>query len=308
MPNMNNYELLFIFRLNSSITVETFESPFSCENGLDLVIGFDVIVDCSDNVNTRYLVNDACVLMKKPLVSGSAVRLEGHLTIFNLDSDTPCYRCLFPEPPPLETVSNCSDSGVLGVVPGIIGCLQALEVQKILMGKKTHEEILSRRMLFFNGLTCTFRNVNLRSKLDDCRICGKHPTILTLKDTIIDYYQCINKNSQLKSSSTEIIPLENRVSAQKYKKIMDNDDDVDSINVVCDNAGIITQKDYKNQNRRHILLDVRPEIQYQICNLPGSLSISVRKKLPEFICIVYFFLSEDSSSSCSSKIFSIFFF
>ena len=122
-----------ILQLNSNCKVEIFDLLLTSENITDIVKGFDIIVDATDNVATRYLLNDACVFHSKPLVSGSAIRMEGQLTILNYN-DGPCYRCLFPIPPPPETVTNCSDGGVLGVVPGLVGCIQALEVLKIASG------------------------------------------------------------------------------------------------------------------------------------------------------------------------------
>ena len=220
--------------LNSTIKVEIFNEPFNEKNGLELVKNFDVVIDASDNVTTRYLVNDACILSKKPLVSASSVRVEGQLTVYGFGKG-PCYRCLFPEPPPAETVTNCSDGGVLGVIPGIMGCLQALEVQKILM-KKSEEEILSSRMLLFNGTKCTFRNVKLRSKLSKCKLCGDNPTI---KDLIPYNISCENPVNNLSEK--------NRISVEEYKKILESKED-------------------------HILIDVRVPVQYDICKLPNAQS------------------------------------
>ncbi|KAJ1948120.1 Molybdenum cofactor synthesis protein 3, partial [Linderina macrospora] len=116
-------------RLNSSCKVSVYDILLDSANALDIMRGYDVVVDATDNAATRYLINDACVMLTIPLVSGSAVRLDGQLTVYNYNGG-PCYRCLFPTPPPVETLSNCSETGVLGVVPGIIGCLQAMEAVK----------------------------------------------------------------------------------------------------------------------------------------------------------------------------------
>lgn len=121
-------------RLNSTVECIPYHLQLSPENALQLIQQYDIVADCSDNVPTRYLVNDACVLSGKPLVSASALRMEGQLTVYNYCGG-PCYRCLYPVPPPPETVTNCSDGGVLGVVPGIMGCFQALEVLKIASGQ-----------------------------------------------------------------------------------------------------------------------------------------------------------------------------
>jgi adenylyltransferase and sulfurtransferase len=216
--------------LNSSIQVETYQTPFNEKNGMELVKKYDVVIDASDNVTTRYLVNDACILSGKPLVSASAVRVEGQMTVYGHNGG-PCYRCLFPEPPPPETVTNCSDGGVLGVVPGVMGCLQALEAQKILMGKS---DVLSSRMLLFNGSTCTFKNAKLRSKVSRCKLCGDNPTI---KELIPYTISCETKKNELSEN--------NRISVEDYKKLMDS-------------------------KEPHLLIDVRVPVQYDICSLPGA--------------------------------------
>eukprot|EP00117_Sycon_ciliatum_P034341 scpid92737/ scgid4480/ Adenylyltransferase and sulfurtransferase MOCS3; Molybdenum cofactor synthesis protein 3; Molybdopterin-synthase adenylyltransferase; Adenylyltransferase MOCS3; Sulfur carrier protein MOCS2A adenylyltransferase; Molybdopterin-synthase sulfurtransferase; Sulfur carrier protein MOCS2A sulfurtransferase; Sulfurtransferase MOCS3 len=119
-----------LFRINSHVQCRRHHVALNSFNAMDIVSQYDIVVDASDNVATRYLVNDACVLLNKPLVSGSALRFEGQLTVYHYE-DGPCYRCLFPRPPPPETVTNCSDGGVVGMVPGVIGVLQAIEVVKI---------------------------------------------------------------------------------------------------------------------------------------------------------------------------------
>lgn len=124
-----------ISRMNSTVQCVPYHLQLSRENAIQLIQQYDIVADCSDNVPTRYLVNDACVLTSRPLVSASALRMEGQLTVYNYRGG-PCYRCLYPIPPPPETVTNCSDGGVLGVVPGIMGCLQALEVLKIASGQE----------------------------------------------------------------------------------------------------------------------------------------------------------------------------
>lgn len=121
-------------QLNSATRFDVLSERLTGENALRLTADYDVVIDASDNAPTRYLLNDACVLNRKPLVSGAALKFDGQLTVFNLDAASPCYRCLYPQPPPPHAVTNCSDGGVLGVVPGIVGSLQALEAIKILTG------------------------------------------------------------------------------------------------------------------------------------------------------------------------------
>jgi molybdopterin/thiamine biosynthesis adenylyltransferase len=135
---------------------------------------WDLVMDGSDNAATRYLINDACVLFKKPLVSGSALQWEGQITVLNY-LDGPCYRCLYPKPPPAHAVTNCSDGGVVGMVPGVIGQLQAIEIVKLILGVPK-EQTLWRRMIFFDGLAMKFRNVTLREKNPVCQACGESPS------------------------------------------------------------------------------------------------------------------------------------
>lgn len=123
-------------KLNSNVTFESINLKLTNKNCVDIVKDYDIVIDASDNAPTRYLVNDACVVNGKTLVSGSALKWDGQLTIYNYQNETACYRCLYPNPPPAGTVTNCSDGGVLGVVPGIIGSIQALETIKILAGLK----------------------------------------------------------------------------------------------------------------------------------------------------------------------------
>uniref|UniRef100_A0A8D0EKL1 Molybdenum cofactor synthesis 3 n=1 Tax=Strix occidentalis caurina TaxID=311401 RepID=A0A8D0EKL1_STROC len=164
--------------LNSTVQYVPYCGALSPRTALELVRQYDVIADCSDNVPTRYLVNDACVLAGKPLVSGSALRLEGQLVVYNYQGG-PCYRCLFPKPPPPETVTNCADGGVLGVVPGIMGCIQALEVLKIASGMGSS---FSQFMLMFDAHEGRFRNIKLRPKKPDCAVCGDNPSVTCLQD------------------------------------------------------------------------------------------------------------------------------
>lgn len=123
----------FNFRINSKCRVISFETAITSSNAIEIIKDFDMVVDASDNVATRYLLNDVCVLLEKPLISGSALRFEGQITTYNWNGG-PCYRCLFPVPPPPETVTNCNDGGVLGPIVGTIGSLQALEVIKCILG------------------------------------------------------------------------------------------------------------------------------------------------------------------------------
>lgn len=163
-------------QINSSLKIDTFNLLLTHENIMDIVKQYDVVLDCTDNVITRYLINDACVLCQKPLVSASVIRFEGQLTVWNyIEKDGPCYRCLYPQAPPPETVSTCSDVGVLGPVCGTLGSLQALEAIKILTKVG---DVLSNRMLLVDGLSMSFRTIKLRNRQSTCAVCGTNPSII----------------------------------------------------------------------------------------------------------------------------------
>src|ERR671926_322812 len=163
--------------INPNVNVEGFEEPLSSENALDIFEDFDIIVDGTDNFPTRYLVNDACVLSGKPNVYGSIFRFEGQASVFWAEKGA-CYRCLYPEPPPPGLVPSCAEGGVLGVLPGIVGTIQANEVLKVILGGG---EPLINRLLLFDAWRMRFRELKLR-KDPDCPVCGPHATIKELID------------------------------------------------------------------------------------------------------------------------------
>jgi molybdopterin/thiamine biosynthesis adenylyltransferase/rhodanese-related sulfurtransferase len=163
--------------LNPHVQVETFAVRLTSANALDIVGGFDVVVDGSDNFPTRYLVNDACVLLGKPNVYGSIFRFDGQASVFDARVG-PCYRCLFSDPPPPDLVPSCAEGGVLGVLPGIIGSLQALETIKLIVGVG---ETLVGRLLLFDARKLQFRELAL-TKDPECPVCGTHPTVTALID------------------------------------------------------------------------------------------------------------------------------
>src|SRR6266513_3130916 len=166
--------------INPEIAIETHETAINSENALSIFRTYDVIVDGTDNFPTRYLVNDACVLTGKPNVYGSIFRFDGQASVFYA-REGPCYRCLFPEPPPPGLVPSCAEGGVLGVLPGTIGTIQATEAIKLILGIG---EPLIGRLLLYDALAMRFREVKLR-KNPECPICGEHRTITKL----IDYHQ-----------------------------------------------------------------------------------------------------------------------
>ena len=162
--------------INPDVNIVAFNEPLSSENAERILGQFDIVVNGSDNFPTRYLVNDACYFLKKPLVDGSIFRFEGQATVYQPGSG--CYRCVFPEPPPPGAVPSCADAGVLGVLPGIIGSIQAVETIKLILGQGTP---LTNRMLIFDSLDMDFRQVKVRRD-PNCPVCGDEPSITELID------------------------------------------------------------------------------------------------------------------------------
>ncbi|KAK3563603.1 hypothetical protein QTP86_031853 [Hemibagrus guttatus] len=231
-----------LHRLNSTTQCVPYHLQLSSENALQLVQQYPFMLysDCSDNVPTRYLVNDACVLSGKPLVSASALRMEGQLTVYNYNGG-PCYRCLYPVPPPPDTVTNCSDGGVLGVVVGVMGCLQALEVLKIASGQKSS---FGQQLQMFDAQDGRFRCIKLRAKQASCVVCGDMPSVTELQD----YESFCGSAATDKCRRLNLLSAEQRVSVQEYKSFVD-----------CGTP--------------HLLLDVRPKVEVDICHLPVSINI-----------------------------------
>jgi adenylyltransferase/sulfurtransferase len=164
--------------VNPNVEVVIHHTRITSENAFELIKPYDIVVDGTDNFPTRYLTNDACVLLRKPNVYGSIFRFEGQASVFAPHLGGPCYRCLYPEPPPPGMVPSCAEGGVLGVLPGIIGCIQATEILKLALGKGNP---LIGRLLLFNALDMKFRELKLRRD-PECPLCGEHPTITRLVD------------------------------------------------------------------------------------------------------------------------------
>ncbi|KAI9331441.1 hypothetical protein DFJ73DRAFT_857242 [Zopfochytrium polystomum] len=214
------------------------------DTALDLVSRYDIVLDASDNVATRYLISDACVLSNRPLVSGSALRFDGQVTVYNHNGG-PCYRCIFPTPPPAESVTNCSEGGVLGAVTGIIGCIQALETIKVICGL---EVSYSQKMLIFDGLSSSFRSIKLRQRRSDCSACGVSPSITKL----IDYELFCGAKATDKAITRHELQPNERVSVAAYHELRKN-------------------------SYPHLLLDVRDENHFDIARLEGAINIPWRK-------------------------------
>src|SRR6202795_2321121 len=220
--------------MNPQIRIDTYETRLTSSNALDLFREYDIIVDGTDNFPTRYLVNDACVLLNKPNVYGSIFRFEGQATIFNYPGG-PCYRCLYPEPPPPGLVPSCAEGGVLGVLPGIIGSLQAMETIKLILGRG---DSLEGRLVLFDALAMKFRELKLR-KNAGCPMCGTNRTIHKL----IDYNEFCGIRGEEEPESNLHVP---EITPRDLKQRLDRGDDL-------------------------FILDVREPHEYQICNINGHL-------------------------------------
>ncbi|CAH0688111.1 unnamed protein product [Chilo suppressalis] len=208
--------------INSHIKVTPYNVQLDSSNAVDIASGYDVVLDCTDNVPTRYLLNDLCVMTGLPLISGSALKMEGQLTIYGYRADRncneknasyrgPCYRCIFPTPPPPQAVGSCSANGVAGPVPGVIGTLQALEAIKMIVGL-THEKMLIERMLLFDGEDMTFKIVNLRGQNQQCAVCSQTPSITRLID-----YEAFCKSQAKEKPIT--LPVTERRRVEKQKRM-----------------------------------------------------------------------------------------
>lgn len=206
-----------IHDINPHVEIEAHEMKLTSENALRLFANYDVIVDGTDNFPTRYLVNDASVLTGKPNVYGSIFRFEGQASVFWAERG-PCYRCLYPEPPPPGLVPSCAEGGVLGVLPGIIGAIQANETIKIILGAP---DIMVNRLLLFDAWRMRFRELKLR-KNPDCPVCGNHPTIKKL----IDYEQFCGLAPQAETETTM-----EEITATELKQRLDQGDDLQIIDV-----------------------------------------------------------------------------
>ncbi len=220
--------------LNPDVQIAAYETKLTSENALELFKDYDIVVDGTDNFPTRYLVNDACILLGKPNVYGSIFRFEGQVTVFGMP-DGPCYRCLYPEPPPPGLVPSCAEGGVLGVLPGIVGSLQALEAIKLIIGRG---ESLAGRLVLFDALAMKFRELKLR-KNSHCPMCGTHRKI----NQLIDYNEFCGIRGEEEPETDLKVP---EITPRELKERLDRGEDI-------------------------FILDVREPHEYQICNLKGHL-------------------------------------
>jgi len=219
--------------MNPFVNIKKFNTHLSSDNALEIFKEFDIIADGTDNFPTRYLTNDACVISGKPNVYASIFRFEGQASVFGMP-DGPCYRCLYPEPPPPGLVPSCAEGGVLGILPGLLGVIQATEVIKLILGSG---DPLIGRLLLVDALGMKFRELKLR-KNPDCPVCGKNPTIKKL----IDYQEfCGIRGEEVEAEVTT-----SEMQVEELKQRLDRGEDL-------------------------FILDVREPHEYQICNIGGHL-------------------------------------
>ncbi len=233
--------------INPFVEVELYNTPLRSDNALEIFKGYDVVADGTDNFPTRYLVNDTCVMLGIPNVYGSIFRFEGQVSVFNLDEDCACYRCLYPEPPPPGLVPSCAEGGVLGVLPGIIGSLQAIETIKVLTGIG---EPLKNRLVIFDALKMKFRELKLK-KNKECVVCSDHPTVTEL----IDYEQFCG------------MPSHDR---------MEVDQTIEKQSSSPDEITVFELKDRLDKGQTPFILDVRYQEEHDICHLEQATLISLQ--------------------------------
>jgi len=222
--------------LNPSINIVKHETMLTSANALDIIKDYDIVADGTDNFPTRYLVNDACVILKKPNAYGSIFRFEGQASVFATETG-PCYRCLYPEPPPPGLVPSCAEGGVLGILPGLVGVIQATEVIKLILGKG---EPLIGRLLLVDALSMRFRELKLR-KNPECPVCGQNPTVTQLID--YQHFCGIVPETPQEKNVKNGIP---QITVKELKARRDSGEDI-------------------------FLLDVREPYEYQIAQIGGTL-------------------------------------
>ena len=243
--------------LNPHVRIDIHDTRFGADNALKLIGDYDLVVDGTDNFPTRYCVNDACVMLRKPNAYGSIFRFEGQATVFDPREHDgqpkgPCYRCLYPEPPPPGMVPSCAEGGVLGILPGVIGCIQATEAIKLILETGT---TLVGRLVRYNALDMTFKQLKIRRD-PACPICGDHPTI----DKLIDYEQFCGIRGE---ESTTVIRDDGAIPTISVRDLKQKFDNADEF----------------------VLIDVREPHEHQICHIEQAQLIplgTIARRLSEF--------------------------
>ena len=241
--------------LNPTVSFKVINEPLTVSNAFELISSSDCVVDATDNPQTRYIINDACVLSGTPLVSGSAMGLEGQLSVYNYKGG-PCYRCLYPKPNLKEGSKSCSDNGVLGPVPGLIGILQAVETIKIITGAG---DVLSDRLLMYDSSECSFIRIKKPPKQQKCPVSGTNPTITSMEESFAASEKARGPSCSAMIMSREEISDSMQISCEEYDRV-------------------------RHAGEDHILLDVRVKEQYDLVALPGAINIplpSILQSLPQ---------------------------
>ena len=241
--------------INPFVTIDSHEMRFDAANAMALVEAYDVVLDGTDNFPTRYLVNDACVLAGRPNVSGSIARFEGQVSVFAADGG-PCYRCLHPEPPPAGLIPSCAEGGVLGVLPGMIGAIQATEAVKLILGRGAP---LVGRLLIYDALRMRVREVAL-PKDPDCRICGSQPSIreVVAYDAVVCAAGSVDREAESQRRESSVMAKEaggtpvGDITVEELKARMDRGD-------------------------APAIVDVREPQEFEICRIPGAVLIPMRE-------------------------------
>lgn len=256
--------------INSSVAVVTHLDGLHPSNAVDIMAGYNVVLDASDNPPTRYLISDACCALDIPLVSAAAVGTDGQLTVYHAGPDAPCYRCLFPECPAPANCARCADAGVLGPVPGVMGVLQALEAMKLLSGCG---EVLAGRLMLFDALAGRFSTIKLRGRAPDCVACGQQRQINA--DSLSSYDYATFTGGQVANDGPPqplaVLPAQQRISAPQLQRLLAE-------------GGSGEHQQQQQARQAPVLLDVRPPEQFAIMALPGAINmpyLQFDKHLPQ---------------------------
>lgn len=231
-------------KLNPFVEIKLYPFLLSNDNAFEIFEKYDVILDCTDTPATRYLINDVCVLIGRPLVSGAGLKSDGQLTILNLKENWPCYRCLYPKPPDPGSITSCSEGGVIGPAIGLVGISMALETIKIVTGFYNNADSKPFMLVYSGYPLQQYRLFKIRNRQPNCSVCGSNPDITKedIRDNIIDYGLFCGK------LNPNVLDSKLRVSVQDYNK-------------------------YMKERKEHLLLDVRPKEQFDIVHLPHSINI-----------------------------------
>ncbi|CAH9075935.1 unnamed protein product [Cuscuta europaea] len=257
--------------INSSIQIIEHKEALRTSNALKIASQYDIVIDATDNVPSRYMINDCCVVLGKPLISGAAIGLEGQLTVYNYNGG-PCYRCMFPIPPPTTSCQRCSDSGVLGVVPGVIGCLQALEAIKVAC---EIGDPLSQRMLLFDALLGRIHMVKIRGRSLQCKVCGDNEALTKQQFEDFDYENFTQSPLSTGPLKLNLVPPDARISSNEYRERV-------------------------LQGEAHVLVDVRPAHHYNIVALPNSINIPLQGLKDRLSDLSTMLRNGDEEGSCAS--------